>query len=403
MTDVQQMQIPGMTGQQVVPQVPGQQQAAPQVPGQQQVTPQVPGQQQVAPQVPGQQQVTPQVPGQQQVTPQVPGQQQVTPQVPGQQQAAPQSQQVTTGNEIDYSIMNIDPNKIVVEEPKPGSANTENGPMTFHKAGIKYNYGTTDQPDIAALYFELPKVIMNGIYSNEKEYTKKDEKTGEVTVEKVIESTAKISFDTKNSEHIQAMNQMREILRGFINFLDTNMLWKQKLGLHQVTAANFDAVISFAMKPMVIEKPGQDPYKYYKLNGNANRNYHTRFINPLDGSEIPWDLIKDKRVELVPMIQVTNCFANENIHCMQTRLVSAIVLDIKERAVTDRQKTTMIQIQQKYQGQINSLQEQLASLQAAVDESQTAVAAAKVGQPEQKPTLQANMAQMAALANGGET
>ena len=260
--------------------------------------------------------------------------------------------------ELDYSYELFDFTKVIGSEPKSQSFDTDKGKVSYKDLYLSYNYGTPEAPIIDSCMIELPMVTSyGGVVLKTEEKPPKDPKDPPYIKKNY---SMMFSFNAQEQEHTDCLNKLDELFKGSCYALAQ---FKGKVGM-------------YSFNP---EAPG-DIYKnpvYWKIDelsgeriAGTNPSLWVKFFDTkkkrtlftdLNGEPIPWELLMNVEVKLVPLLQAEKIYIGSK-PSLQLKLLSAIVIDVVPMNTKTRQVKTLDRLKQKYSGLADQVSSQLAQL-----------------------------------------
>ena len=248
-------------------------------------------------------------------------------------------------------------------EPIPTSFKKDNGEsISYNEIKLHYNYGTTEEPVISDLFFELPPVGAAGIRMKEEEKTGKNGPYKKQTFQIMIRLEL---TDPKTRAEIQsAIDKIDEVHGKACQLLGK---CKGKVKMHdfdpQRPGGMFKNPIYWPRDEVTGEKiTGKSPSLWLKLrNGKTNKTLFT----DLNGHIVDWKLLTNVDVTLVPLLHFEKIYIGSKAS-LQVHLASAIILKIAAAGTQSRQVSTMDRLKEKYgAGMADTLEAELAELRMA--------------------------------------
>ena len=228
---------------------------------------------------------------------------------------------------VDYS--EFDENKMTALTPEPKTYGEGATKGSYCEMKFQYNYGTPQKPLTDGLFFQWPKVWINGIRSQPKK--EKPE---------IIEHSVMLSLDLKKPEDQMCMNVIQnKVYNKMANFVHQHRV-ALKVPLFSIQAAEATGLkgLLYFQRDNGEIIAGKNPTTFIKLNDGFNNR--TSFIRP-DGEPISWEILKQCKFLCIPCIHYSHIYAGGKGANPQVKLSSAVVYEVQPLDQNDRQAETL--------------------------------------------------------------
>jgi hypothetical protein len=244
----------------------------------------------------------------------------------------------------------------------------------FKKFNLTYNYNNAGNMQVCdTLFVNLCETTLRGI--SFKKPTEKDPKTGQMVEKKDAKDEVSVMmiFPLTDPKAQDCADFFENKLRRRLAQLLDDPKVRMDLGIDEdwKSSDEKDVRTTLPMKQYIyhpVDKitkqpiPGAAPSRFFKLLDYEN--FKTRFTL-VDGTELSWDFLKDKKITGYPCIQFTHIFSNALIKASpQIKLYSMIVTDFDEMKPEDRQEEFR---QEKFLSTISNNPGALDSLRARIE------------------------------------
>jgi len=228
---------------------------------------------------------------------------------------------------------NIDTDRLVIEEVKPGKITDKNGNSKgqFSTLRTKYNVGTPESPIVRSFVVEGPIGTSNfGIQEQENESGSK---------------SYTIRYKPDNLEEAEAFYEKMKLLKAraakalFDNRRHKDMHHVKPTSKEETILDNMRDIMYIPTDDFGVRLPDSVPSKFLNLDtGSYNPIFRTKFqrVAGLDVNgepimeEIPWELLYGMRVTFVPHLSFYRIYSGIGSKSFQCKLRSAIVTDIQK-------------------------------------------------------------------------
>lgn len=236
----------------------------------------------------------------------------------------------------------FDTSKLIVGNPQAKeTTEKETGKtITYTDMPITYNYGTNSDPQVRALYVELPLLKspfglvgpgVGGKYS------------------------IMLSLPDSDPNAVKVIEMIQTIRTAMCD-----KIYEMRGNIKQSIAKNRDG-LNFLYSNPIYSSEGRPKSMYIDLMKYDNvQGTDTKFID-LDENEIEWVLLKSAEVHLIPLLRIDSVYIGSKANT-RIKLKSAVVESIVEKKSSFMQAETARSIKERNPDQVEALKQQLAML-----------------------------------------
>ena len=239
----------------------------------------------------------------------------------------------------------IDVSKIIFSEPEFKKVPNQSGEYSFMK--LQYNHGTEGAVKKGRFLVEFPKCVANrGVEKRVDKETGKESYSIQAKFEnpKEAEQLYEIMDAVRERIALELFKQRRHDKIRHVTFYPKD---PDEANIRSIYR-NLRDIMYIPIDKQTQERiEGSVPSMYLKLDeGNFDPKYRSRFniiegINPKTQKPIikpmDWDLLGDMCVTYTPLVNFYRAFTGQLIKCVQSKMISATIEDLKEPEIVNPQ------------------------------------------------------------------